>query len=169
MNQTVCFCGETEIAYAVKHIKASWLYRILYFGGLGILLRNDLVCHYSVEIAVITQHICGHQRTKTGIDPRHQHGLFAKGFRHPLGKATGLVGIAVPYADAKRERQTVIAAAEQGTIGSGGQGGLHLFLGGYEIVVLLVVIIDYLFQSREKLVILGNVLRHGTGDEEEGC
>ena len=63
----------------------------------------------------------------------------------------------------------MIAAAEQGTIGSGGQGGFHLFLGGYEIVVLLVVVIDYLFQSREKLVILGNVLRHGTGDEEEGC
>ena len=57
----------------------------------------------------------------------------------------------------------MVTAAEDRTVGSCGKGGLHLLLGLDEVVVLLIVLIGNLCQSRKELVVLGDILRHRTG------
>ena len=65
----------------------------------------------------------------------------------------------------------VIAAAEERAVGCGGKCCLHLFLYGVEMVfegiVFRLIFVDDLCQACEELVVLRDVLRHGTGDEEK--
>ena len=167
LNQTVGMGRESEIAHTVEQIEPSWVNCIFYLRSLGILLGDGLKTYLSVEIAVIAQHITSHQRAQLRIDPRHQHGLFAERLGHPLGKTTFLTSILVPHADSKREGQAVVTASEQRTIGSCGQGSFHFLLSGYKVIVFLIFLIVYLLQPRKELVALGNILRHGTGSDDE--
>ena len=136
---------------------------VRYLHGLGILLRNSIEADLRAEVSIIAQHTTGHLRTQLWVDPRHQHGLLAKGLGHPAGKARVLVGILVPHGDAKGKRNAVAAGTENGTIGSRSQCGLYLLLGGNKVVIILIVAIGNVLNSRKELVALGNVLCHRAG------
>ena len=73
---------------------------------LGVMALHDAVAHLAVEIAVGTQDRLGHRGTQFGIHAAHQHGLLAERGGHPLGKATLLVVIGIPYQQVRRERET---------------------------------------------------------------
>ena len=167
MNQTVSMSRKSEIAHAVEHIESSRVNGVFNLRGLGILLGDGLITDLSVEIAVVAQYTTSHHGAQLWIDPRHQHRLFAERLGHPFGKTTILISILVPDADTKREGQAVVAASEQRTVGGCGQSGFHLLLGVCKVIVLLIVLIGYLLQSRKEFVALGNVLRHGTGSERK--
>ena len=84
-----------------------------------------------------------------------------------------------PDGQSHGERHAVVAAAEDGAVGCGGQCGLDLLLCLGEVLRRYlrrdtcgvgehVVVVGDLLQPSKELVALGDVLRHGTGDEEEG-
>ena len=111
--QTVSMMRKVVIAHTVEHIQTAWRDRILYLGRLGILLLYRLMTHPAVKVSVIAQHILSHRSTQLRIYPRHQNGLTTKGLGHPVGKGRILLRVFIPYADTKRERQPIVAAAKQ--------------------------------------------------------
>ena len=128
-DKTVSMSGESEISDAVETIETARGDGIAYLCRLGILLLDDIIRHTSVEIAMIAENRLGHLSTQLGINPRHEDRLLAKTLEHPLAKARLRALIVVPHADTKREGQTMIGAAEDGTIGRSSQRCLDLSLG----------------------------------------
>jgi len=122
----------------------------------------------AVQIAVVAEHRLGDGSAQGRIDPRHEHGLLAERLEHPLAEACLAVFVAVPDADTQREGYAVVAAAEDGTVGGSGQRRLDLFLRGSKVgAVRRFTVIGNLLQAGKELVVIGNVLRHGTRDEEQ--
>ena len=162
---------EVEVTYAVEHIQRTGADRILYLGLLRILLLYGLIVYLAVDVAVVAEHVLGNRGAQLRIDPRHQYGLTTKSLGHPAGKGTVLLGILVPYTDAKREGQTVVAAAKERTVRSRGKGclylglgfymvGLHLVEGGHRLVLCSAICPLDGLQSGEELVAFRNVLGH---------
>ena len=160
LYQTIGTGWESKIADAVEIVETPQIDVIGYLGGLGILLRYYLETHLTVEVAMIAQDGSGYRGTQFGIYPRHQDGLFAEGFCHPLGKTRSFAAIVIPYRQAEGERQTMVTAAEEGSVGGGGKGGFHFFLRLREVVVGLVVLVTYLGKTGKQLVVFRNILCH---------
>ena len=179
VDEAVGLGREAEIAHAVEGVEASGVHVVGYLGGLGVLLLDDVVADVSVEIAVVVEHALGNLCAQFGIDPRHEYGLLAEGLGHPFCELGVAVVVVVPDGQSHGERHAVVAAAEDGAVGCGGQCGLDLLLRLGEVlrrhlrrdacgVGEHVVVVGDFLQSGEELVALGDVLRHGTGDEEDG-
>ena len=158
---------KAHISNAVDECQAPRGNGIADFCLLGILLLDDLVVDGSAEVSVIVQHITSDAGTQHGVDPRHEDGLLAKRARHPAGKGRLAVGIAIPDRYAQGERHTVVAAAKERAVGGDGQCGLEFLLRLNHIVALVGTVIDHLLQADEQLVVLGNVLGHGTRSKKQ--
>ena len=169
----------SKIAYAVEGVEPSGVHVVGYLGSLGILLLDDVVADVSVEIAVVVEHALGNLCAKFGIDPRHEYWLLAEGLGHPFCELGVAVVVVVPDGQSHGEWHAVVAAAEDGAVGCGGQCGLDLLLRLGEVlrrhlrrdargVGEHVVVVGDFLQSGEELVALGDVLRHGTRGEYKG-
>ena len=165
--QTVSMMRKVVIAHTVEHIQTAWRHLILYLGGLRILLLYGLIVHLTMEIAVIAEYVLSHRGTQLWINPRHEHRLTAKGLGHPVGKGGILLCIFVPYADTKREGQTVVATSKQRTVGCRSQSGLHLRLRLNEVIRLLGIHPLNILQASKQLVSLRDILCHRTGSQEQ--
>ncbi len=130
---------------------------------LGILLRYFTVAHIAMQIAVCAQHLLCHLGTQGGVDLTHQHGRLGEEGAYPASELCLCVLCSVPNPQSVGERRAVVAAAKQSAVGSRGQCCLHLSLCVFGMSVSLIVSIGDFFKPDEQLVVVGNVLRGGTG------
>ena len=154
---------EVDVVERVYSMQLAEIDGVSHLRLLGIVLLEDIIAYVAAEIAVRTQQFGGHLCTKPRIDATHKHRSLAERLSHPLGEACVRIVEGIIYPQAVWQ-QTYGAAAEEGAVGFGGKGCLHLLTCGIEVVGWLIVDILGGLESDEQLV----VLRH-RGGGGAGC
>ena len=143
-DEAVGFVWESHVFKCVNSKHFSHVHLVCYLAFLRIFLRDVLVCHLRVQVAVVAQHSLCHRRSQRWVHPAHQHGLFAETFHHPLGKSAFLSAECVPNPESVGERRAVVGAAEEGSVWCCGESRLHFLLCRDEVVRVFVVFVLYL-------------------------
>ena len=118
LDETIGLGRESQIADAIDGEQWSHGNIIAYLRLLRIVLRDHIVTDLPMEIAVIVKHSLRHLRTQFRIHPAHEHRLLAERLCQPLGNLSVFAGEGIPYPKAIGERRAMIAAAEEGSVGS---------------------------------------------------
>ena len=163
--------GEVDVGHAVEGEEGVESDGIADLALLRVLLWHLLVGNLAAEVAIALENGLCDGSAQGRVHLTHQHGGTAEGLLHPTGELGVFVGVFVVDPQPPRPGGVVVTAAEEGSVGSHGQGGFDFFLGLVEVILegifIWFVEVGDRRQTREELVVLGDVLGHGTRGEEE--
>ena len=168
LHQAVGRGREVLVAQGVDGEEVARVHRVGNLGLAGVLAHDNLVGDAASKVAVGPQHLGAHRGPQRGVDPAHEHRPRAEGADKPLGKEAVAVVKGVPYPQAHGERRAHTAAAEEGAVGRGGQGGLEFLLRGGEVRAALGGVVGDGREAGVEPVALGDAARRRTGGQHEG-
>ena len=154
--------GIVEIGNGVEAVELSGMNLITHLGLFLVALRDHVVAHFAVEVAVVVERIGGHFGAHFGTHAAHEHRVGTKVVEEPLAESALAVVEGIVHPQTDLERRVVVGRTEEGIVWRIGQDGFHFRFGrgkvGFGLFLLFAECLAFGFG--EVFLVFGKHVRH---------